>query len=88
MRQRRFTSLNEPIEAWFNKKNKIHRNDGPAIIDKTDPNNIKYYWVLNGDLYSFEEWCKKTKKTNEEIVQMKLIYQGHFKDPTYQGNDI
>ena len=88
MKQKHFISSDEPREVWLNEKNRIHREDGPAMIERTNPNNIVYYWILNGDLYTFEEWCKATNKTKEEMVQMKLIYQGTFVNPTFQGNDV
>jgi len=56
---------------------KLHREDGPAI-ECSDGTN---YWYLNGirysfkdNEYSFEEWCKKLNKTDEEKVFLRLKY--------------
>lgn len=48
----------------------LHRTDGPAAIY---PDGYKEWW-LNNYLMPFEEWCKKTKKTDEEIALLKLEY--------------
>ena len=48
-----------------------HREDGPAIIWM---NEKRQYWYLNDIEYSFEEWCEKTNKTDEEITILKLEY--------------
>jgi len=50
---------------------KLHREDGPAII--MYPSGKKY-WYLNDIEYTFEEWCKKLNKTDQEIIFLKLKY--------------
>ena len=47
-----------------------HNPDGPAY---THPDGT-IAWCLDGEIYTFDTWCKKTKKTLEEIVKLKLRY--------------
>ena len=57
-------------ESWYMKRVGFHREDGPAIIYCTG----YVCWYYYGKYYSFEDWCKETKKTDEEIVMLKLKY--------------
>jgi hypothetical protein len=46
-----------------------HRLDGPATqLDKM------VSWWINGELYSFEEWCIKLNKTGNELVLLQAAY--------------
>ena len=36
--------------------------------------STKYAWCLEGKSYTFPEWCKILKKTDEEIVLLKITY--------------
>jgi len=49
---------------------KFHREDEPAILCIDG----RKYWYLNGKEYSFEEWCKKLNKSDEEIIFLRLKY--------------
>ena len=48
----------------------IHRTDGPAHIigDVLE-------WFFEGQLFNFDEWCKITNKTPEDILYLKLKYK-------------
>ena len=48
---------------------KMHREDGPAMITKDDT-----IFILDGEVYLFDEWCELTNKTLEEITMLKLKY--------------
>ena len=50
-----------------------HRDDGPAIVYLS--HNI-IWWYIWGTAIDFKDWCKVLKKTDEEIIQLKLIYHG------------
>ena len=56
---------------WMDDHKRIHNADGPAVI-WTD--RQLYDWFYEGKTMSFEDWCKKTGKTEEEIVILKLKY--------------
>ena len=49
---------------------KLHREDGPAAIYSSGPQ----YWCLNGSCHSFNEFIKKLKLSDEEIIMLKLKY--------------
>jgi len=51
-------------------KGKLHREDEPAILCIDG----RKYWYLNDFKYSFEEWCKKLNKSDEEIIFLRLKY--------------
>jgi len=48
----------------------LHREDGPAV-EYDDGIN---FWYLNNIEYSFEDWCEKLNKTDEEIIFLRLKY--------------
>ena len=56
-------------KIWY-LNGRLHRVDGPAI-EYTDGDK---YWYLYDKIYSFSEWCKRTNKSKEEIVELALIY--------------
>ena len=61
------------MEWWFN--GEIHNEDGPSAIHEyiqTTP--LKYTWHIHGVGYTFDDWCKKLDKTDEEIILLKLKY--------------
>jgi len=47
-----------------------HREDGPAIIYPDG----SISWYLNGIRYTFENWCEKLNKSDEEKVFLRLKY--------------
>jgi len=49
---------------------KWHREDGPAYIGA----NGTHVWYLNDRYYSFDDYCKELRLTDEEIVFLKLKY--------------
>ena len=60
--------------AYF-KNGEWHREDGPARIYYANPTDPAVYaWQLNGDEYTFDEWCKRTKLTPEEILLLRITY--------------
>ena len=61
-------------EWWF--KGMLHRTDGPAI----EWSDGTVSWACYSDICSFDEWCQKTKKTNDELVYLKLAYSGRFEE--------
>jgi hypothetical protein len=55
--------------SWYNDAGVYHRLDGPATqLDKM------VSWWINGELYSFEEWCIKLNKTGNELVLLQAAY--------------
>jgi len=60
-----------PNKGKIYKVNRLyHREDGPAIMY----NDGTFDWYLNGNYYSFKEWCKKLNKSDEEKIFLKLKY--------------
>jgi len=47
----------------------IHRIDGPGCI-----RGKVLEWFYKGQEYNFDEWCKVTNKTPEDILYLKLKY--------------
>ena len=74
---------NERGERWYYESNDeiiLHREDGPAV---TNYQMKMLGWFYEGKFLTFENWCKKLNKTDEEIVKLKLeygenIYNGRF----------
>ena len=54
--------------VWY-RKGKIHREKGPAIINKS----YKEYW-LNDVIYDFNEWVNKL--TVPDHVKLEIILRG------------
>ena len=48
----------------------FHREDGPALIYLDGD----VEWWFNDYQLPFEYWCQATKKSEEEIVRLKLTY--------------
>lgn len=53
-------------------RGKTHREDGPAVI-YTDPESPPE-WHYFGREYTFDKWCKILKKSDSEIVELKMLY--------------
>jgi hypothetical protein len=53
---------------WYNEAGHIHREDGPAVI------HDRGYWYYLGVGYSFDDWCIKTNKTDEDKMLLRLQY--------------
>ena len=81
----RIELMGGPAEVWYlpgaeHFSSNYHREDGPAIIfDEGYPyddlgSTARCQWYLNGRNHSFEEWCEEMKKTDEEIIFLKLKY--------------
>lgn len=49
----------------------LHNMEGPAAIS-ADGLQAKFY--VNGVRLDFEEWCAVTHKTDDEIVEFKLLW--------------
>lgn len=35
-------------------------------------------WLYRGTKYTFDEWCELTKKTEDQIIELKLKYDTHL----------
>ena len=57
-------------QLWF-LNGARHREDGPAVIYS----NGNQYWYLNDKIYSFNEFIKKSKLSDDEIIMLKLKYE-------------
>lgn len=55
-------------ELHFDYEGRIGCDQEPAIV-KLDG---KYEWWYKGREYTFENWCKATGKSDEEMVKLKL----------------
>jgi len=55
---------------WYNEAGLCHREDGPSLT-LTDGRML---WYLNGIYYSFDEWCIKLNKSDEEKMMLRLQY--------------
>lgn len=62
--------ISDGVKYWF-KNGFQHRDNGPAVEGCV---HNKYYWMLYGITYSFEEWLELTQLTIEEKVLLKLRY--------------
>ena len=60
---------NDGAISWYNEVGQRHRKDGPAVI-KSDGE----WWYIDGRIYSFNDWCNKLNKTDEEKMMLKLQY--------------
>lgn len=60
---------------WY-KHGVRHREDGPAAIRfAVGSNAISYDWHYYGSMsLLFDVWCKKAKKTPEEILLLRITY--------------
>jgi len=62
---------NDDAIVWYNEKGGYHREDGPAVRYASG----KIDWYLNDDVnYSFDEWCIKLNKSDEEKMLLRLQY--------------
>jgi hypothetical protein len=57
--------------SWYNEEGQLHNEDGPAVIIYRG----KSYWYLHGISYSFDEWCIKVNKTDEQKLLLRLQYE-------------
>ena len=53
------------------KDGQLHYEDGPIYIFEDE-----FHWILYNRSYTFEDWCKKLNKTDEEIAILKLKHFG------------
>ena len=56
-------------EVWY-QNGKRHRTDGPAIVWASG----EKFWYIDGNKYSFSEWCDKLNLSREEKCELALIY--------------
>jgi hypothetical protein len=56
--------------VWYNEEGFYHREDGPAIIYLDGD----IYWYLNGEWYSFDDWCIELNKSDEVKMMLRLRY--------------
>jgi hypothetical protein len=57
--------------SWYNEEGSLHREEGPSCI----LTNGTVYWCLNGLTYpSFDAWCEKLNKTDEDKMMLRLQY--------------
>jgi len=59
----------EGTEFWYI-NGELHRENGPAIIWSNGDNE----WYLYNKAISFDDWCKKLNKKDEEIIFLRLKY--------------
>ena len=50
----------------------LHNENGPAC--NWHDENYFVEWYIHGKKLSFEQWCEKLEKTEEDIVLLKLMY--------------
>jgi hypothetical protein len=55
--------------TWYNEKGKRHCDHGPAIKYKSGA-----WWYIDGRIYSFDDWCNKLNKTDEDKMLLRLQY--------------
>jgi hypothetical protein len=58
------------ISTWYNHDGQRHNSTGPAVIW----NNGNTYWFLNGERYTFNEWCSELNITDEQKLLLRLQY--------------
>lgn len=58
-------------EFWY-QYDRCHNINGPAAR-WTESNSVS--WHIDGMKISFEEWCKRTSRTSEEALFLKLKYK-------------
>ena len=63
--------IEDDNEVWRNNAGLIHRENGPAIINL---HNGNVAFALNGYIYDFNTWLKKTPASNETKTMLKLEY--------------
>jgi len=56
--------------TWYNEEGQLHKEDGPAII----LGDGDIVWYLHGLGSSFDEWCIKLNKSDEEKMLLRLQY--------------
>lgn len=62
---------------WYNESGQVHREDGPAIIEKYDcglPVYDIYCWYLNDIDFSFGDFLDETPASDEVKMMLKLKY--------------
>ena len=62
--------IRDGAEYWYY-NGLMHRIYGPAFSngDKTE-----FGWYIAGKEYTFEDWCRRTERTEEEVTLFKLKY--------------
>jgi len=61
--------VNGDLVCTFNDSGYLHSDIKPALHL-----GIKIGWWLDGTEFSFEEWCIKLNKTEEEMLLLRLQY--------------
>tara|TARA_B110000208_G_scaffold61575_1_gene79963 strand:- start:16 stop:285 length:270 start_codon:yes stop_codon:yes gene_type:complete len=62
---------NDGAISWYNEVGQRHREEGPACIYNDGSVN---WWYIDGRIYSFNDWCNKLNKTDEDKMLLKLQY--------------
>jgi hypothetical protein len=65
-------SMSDGTTRWYNDMGALHRDNGPAIIDR---NTARIYWWHNGSTYSFNHWCTKVNISDEQKLLLRLQYE-------------
>ena len=58
--------------TYYNDKGQYHREDGPA--HELSTSEVSYKWYIDDYRCSFEEWCNRLNKTDEEKMLLRLQY--------------
>lgn len=61
-------------QYWLKNKGLFHREYGPAIVRQIDTKIDRYSWYLDDVQYRFEDYCKKSNLSEEDIIFLKLKY--------------
>jgi hypothetical protein len=56
--------------AWYNAAGEIHKEDGPALIYPDG----RSYWFINGTVYSFKQWQRRSTLPDEQKLLLRLQY--------------
>ena len=65
--------------AWcsYSSGKTLHNKNGPSIIfdyGYPEGGGKRVHWYLHDKRHSFEEWCRLTNKTEDEVLLLKLKY--------------
>ena len=60
---------------WYNEEGKVHREDGPAIINESDIFGERTHsWCINGEDLTFEEFLKVSPVCDEVKMMLRFKY--------------
>jgi hypothetical protein len=55
---------------WYNFIGKLHKDDGPAVIDSE-----RVHWFINDNHYTFDDWCSELNIPDEQKLLLRLQYE-------------